>query len=69
MSGKVNLMSGLLCDRLIIRTGIPETFIKKDRRKNMDRRSFLKSAAIGTVAAGIAGNTFALKRYFPGKSE
>jgi hypothetical protein len=47
---------------LIIRTCIPETFIKKDRRKNRGRRSFLKSAAIGTVAAGIAGNTFAVER-------
>jgi superoxide reductase len=35
----------------------------------MDRRSFLKSAAIGTVVAGIAGNTFAIERYFPGKAD
>lgn len=33
----------------------------------MDRRTFLKSLTIGTVAAGIAGEAFAVERYFPVK--
>jgi len=35
----------------------------------MDRRTFLKSAAIGTVAAGIASNAFPMERYFPVKAD
>jgi superoxide reductase len=34
---------------------------------NMDRRTFLKSAAIGTIAAGIARESFAIERYYPVK--
>jgi superoxide reductase len=30
----------------------------------MDRRTFLKSAAIGTIAAGIAGEAFGVERYY-----
>jgi superoxide reductase len=33
----------------------------------MDRRMFLKSAAIGAVTAGIAGEIFAAEKYFPTK--
>jgi superoxide reductase len=33
----------------------------------MDRRTFLKSAIIGTVAAGITGDAFAVERYYPAK--
>ena len=33
----------------------------------MDRRSFLKSAAIGTVVAGAAAEVLAAERYFPVK--
>jgi superoxide reductase len=36
---------------------------------NMDRRTFLKSATIGTVAVGIAGEAFAVERYFPVKAD
>ena len=31
----------------------------------MDRRDFLKSAVVGSLAAGIAGEAFAMKRYYP----
>ncbi len=31
----------------------------------MDRRTFLKSATLGAVAAGIAGEVFAAEKYFP----
>jgi superoxide reductase len=34
---------------------------------NMDRRTFLKSATIGTIAAGIARESFAVERYYPVK--
>jgi superoxide reductase len=34
---------------------------------NMDRRTFLKSATIGTVAVAIARESFALERYYPAK--
>ena len=33
----------------------------------MDRRTFLKSAAIGTIAAGIARESFAVEQYYPVK--
>jgi superoxide reductase len=33
----------------------------------MDRRTFLKSATIGTIAAGIAGPAFAAEMYYPVK--
>ena len=33
----------------------------------MDRRAFLKSAAIATVAAGISAEAFAVEKYFPVK--
>ena len=33
----------------------------------MNRRMFLKSAAIGAVATGIAGQGFAAEKYFPSK--
>ena len=33
----------------------------------MDRRTFLKSATIGTAAFGIAGEVFAVEKYFPAK--
>jgi superoxide reductase len=33
----------------------------------MDRRTFLKTAIIGTVAAGITGDAFAVERYYPAK--
>jgi superoxide reductase len=33
----------------------------------MDRRTFLKSAAIGTIAAGIAAEAFGIERYYPVK--
>jgi len=33
----------------------------------MDRRSFLKSAVMGTVAAGAAAEVFAAEKYFPVK--
>ena len=33
----------------------------------MDRRSFLRSATIGTAALGIAGEAFAVEKYFPSK--
>jgi superoxide reductase len=33
----------------------------------MDRRTFLKSAAIGTIAAGVAGEAFGVERYYPVK--
>jgi superoxide reductase len=36
---------------------------------NMDRRTFLKSATIGTVAVGIAGEAFAIEKYFPVKAD
>jgi superoxide reductase len=35
----------------------------------MDRRTFLKSAAIGTVAAGVTAKAFSMERYFPGKAD
>ena len=35
----------------------------------MDRRTFLKSATMGTVAVGIAGKTFAVEKYFPVKAD
>ena len=31
----------------------------------MDRRTFLKGATLGVVAAGIAGEVFAAEKYFP----
>jgi superoxide reductase len=34
---------------------------------NMDRRTFLKSVAIGTVTASIAGEVFAAEKYYPVK--
>jgi superoxide reductase len=34
---------------------------------SMDRRTFLKSATIGTVAMGIAREAFAAEKYFPVK--
>ena len=33
----------------------------------MDRRVFLKSVAIGAVAAGVAGKAIAAEKYFPSK--
>jgi superoxide reductase len=33
----------------------------------MDRRTFLKSATIGTIALGITGEAFAVERYYPVK--
>ena len=33
----------------------------------MDRRTFLKSAALGTLAAGIARESFAIEKYYPVK--
>ena len=33
----------------------------------MDRRTFLKSAGIGTLALGVAVETFAAEKYFPSK--
>lgn len=33
----------------------------------MERRDFLKSAAIGTLSAGIASTAFAVDRYYPSK--
>jgi superoxide reductase len=33
----------------------------------MDRRTFLKTATVGTLAAGIAGEAFAVEKYFPVK--
>jgi len=33
----------------------------------MDRRTFLKTATIGTVAVGVAGEAFAVEKYFPTK--
>jgi superoxide reductase len=33
----------------------------------MDRRAFLKSAVIGTMAASVAGKTLAAEQYFPSK--
>jgi len=35
----------------------------------MDRRTFLKSATMGTVAVGIAGEAFAVEKYFPVKAD
>jgi superoxide reductase len=35
----------------------------------MDRRTFLKTATVGTVVAGIAGDAFAVEKYFPVKVE
>lgn len=33
----------------------------------MDRRTFLRSVAVGTVAAGVASKAFAVDRYYPTK--
>ncbi|HET6515334.1 MAG TPA: class II SORL domain-containing protein [Thermodesulfovibrionales bacterium] len=33
----------------------------------MDRRSFLKTAAVGSVALGVAREVFAAEKYFPSK--
>ena len=35
----------------------------------MDRRTFLKSAAMGVVAAGVVKETFAAEKYFPVKAD
>ncbi len=35
----------------------------------MDRRTFFKSIAIGTMAAGVAGQIHAAEKYFPAKVE
>ena len=35
----------------------------------MDRRTFLKSAAMGAAAVGIAKETFAAEKYFPVKAD
>jgi superoxide reductase len=35
--------------------------------KNMNRRAFLKSVAIGSVATGIAGQVLAAEKFFPVK--
>ena len=35
----------------------------------MDRRAFLKSAGIGTLALGVAGEAFAVEKYFPSKTD
>jgi superoxide reductase len=35
----------------------------------MDRRSFLKTMTVGTMAMGIAERTFAAERYFPVKAD
>lgn len=35
----------------------------------MDRRTFLKSATMGTVAVGIAREAFAVEKYFPVKAD
>jgi len=35
----------------------------------MDRRTFLKTATIGTVGLGIAGRVFAAEKYFPVKAD
>ncbi len=35
----------------------------------MDRRTFLKTAAMGTAGLGIAGRVFAAEKYFPVKAD
>jgi len=35
----------------------------------MDRRTFVKTAALGTLVVGMSGKTFASERYFPGKAD
>jgi superoxide reductase len=35
----------------------------------MDRRTFLKSAAVGAAALSVAKQTFAAEKYFPGKAD
>lgn len=35
----------------------------------MDRRTFVKTAAFGTLAIGIGREAFAAERYFPGKAD
>lgn len=35
----------------------------------MNRRTFLKSVAMGTVAAGVAGHAFCSEKYFPVKAD
>jgi superoxide reductase len=35
----------------------------------MDRRTFLKTATMSTVAVGIAGEAFAVEKYFPVKAD
>jgi superoxide reductase len=35
----------------------------------MDRRTFLKTATIGTAGLGIAGSVFAAEKYFPVKAD
>jgi superoxide reductase len=41
--------------------------VKKRRKTDMDRRHFLKSAAIGTAAIGIAGRAFGAEQFYPVK--
>jgi superoxide reductase len=38
---------------------------RKEKGYAMDRRDFLKSAVVGSLATGIAAEAFAAKKYFP----
>jgi superoxide reductase len=40
---------------------------KRKRRHAMDRRTFLKTAAIGSIATGITATVASAERYFPDK--
>lgn len=53
--------------------GKVDTFVTLHSIKKLggstDRRTFLKSATIGTVAVGIARAAFAVEKYFPVKAD
>jgi len=39
------------------------------QEETMDRRTFVKTAALGTLAVGMSGTAFAGERYFPSKTD
>jgi len=58
-----------MLDRTKAAVVITSAIFSRKKGGNMDRRTFLKSAGIGTLALGVVANTFAADKYFPSKAD
>jgi hypothetical protein len=61
----VNYTPSVPFEPVLSRAGM--SWVYREHGGMMDRRTFLKSAAIGAAAAGIAGKVLAVDKYFPTK--